>query len=290
MIKLFIPIKDQAIGLFAYKQLLDDLGVQLTANIKEADAVLPLTDKGAYVCVDHPRFMPKSSLEKLLNKQRLNETGLATLPTYLISESSLAPSGSLVKTANSVKGGYIYQPHLGFPQEDLDLSFSVNSRGELLEICSLHLTHEDKKKPTTIRNAEVEEKDEIFSLVQNSCNLLNITGGVHNVQFLKYNEEWCVIDWNPRPAFVHTEGLARLNPYMLRPLAFMLGLTIPDSETVYFNNKAFWNNPISFSSEEKIRALGLLPRKQIGFNGFVRVSGVSSDSDELEYKLRMLEE
>lgn len=279
--KLYIPSKDQSFGLSAYSALLKSFGVEVVSAAHGADAVLPLTDLGSLLCVDHPRFMPSDSLQVVLTRHRLHETGLPALPTTPIQNADEAPSGTLVKTANSAVGGYVFQPHLGFPQEDLDVTFSVNQAGELMEVCVLHLTHEAAKKPTTLREVEQGEKLAIMQALSLACDRLLIKGGIHNVQFLRYEGQWCVIDWNPRPAFAHSEGMASMHPYMARPLAHMLGLPLPEFQPPHFKNESFWDKPIPLFLEAKIRQIGLLPRRHGISRGFPRVSGVASTQEKL---------
>lgn len=258
-------------------------------GLPNANAALPLTDAGAILTAGHPRFMPKESVDIVLNRERLSETGLPVLPTVVIDSPDQAPAGTLVKARNSAEGGFVYQPHLGFPQTDLDISFSVGPDGSLMPFACQRLVHGDTKKPLGNTDAEPADVQWAVDELTKACAKLFIKGGIHNVQFLKYENQWCVIDWNPRPAFVHTSGLASMHPYMDRPLAHMLGLPLPEETPASFVTKGYWDRPIPFEKENLIRELGLMPRRFGEVNGFPRVNGVGASRAEVEAKLTELE-
>jgi len=82
-IKVYIPLVDQR-NLSNYRPIFKRLGLEPTAFSEEADAVLPLTDFGATKVSGHSKYMPASSLDKILNRDKLYETGLKTLPTTVL--------------------------------------------------------------------------------------------------------------------------------------------------------------------------------------------------------------
>jgi len=287
-VKLRVPPRD-GVMLSSYLPSIRRLGASVVlAN--PSDAVLSLSDAGAYAVAGHPRFMSLDALETVLRRDRLHETGLATLQTIRVDSPESAPAGMFVKANNSARpnDGWVAQPHLGFPQIDLDVSFSVGPDGSVRPFAVMRLTHLDAKQPGNTQMASAEDAAWALDALADACERLGIRGGIHNVQFLWYEDEWRVIDWNPRPAFVHTEGLAAMGDYMDRALAHMLGLQIPEGEDPVFETRGYWDKPVPASLEPELRRIGLLPRRKMGQAYFNRVSGVGT-ADELANKFNQLE-
>ena len=288
-VKLHITLGDQRTGLWAYRAALSRLGVEVLSLPADDAPVLALTDGGSRFLAGHPRFMSADALNIVLSRERLHETGLPMIPTTPIASPEDAPAGTIVKPRNSAAGGFVYQPHLGFPQEDLDISFAVNAVGDILPFACMHLTHAEAKKPLGSRMATPDETSEVLPGIQAACRAIGIRGGIHNVQFLQYGGQWCVIDWNPRPAFVHTQGLAAVHNYIDRPLAFMLGLPLSDESPTVFESRSYWSAPVPFERELEIRRIGLVPRRVSGVFGFPRISGVASSQAEMDRLFNQVE-
>lgn len=277
--KLFFPLSNhRRIG--AYRPALARLGVSITLNSAEADAVLPLGDSAALPLAGHPKFMSQAALDVVLNKDRLGETGLTVLPTTLVESEQAAPAGSIVKPRNSAAGGLVAQPHLGFPQQDIDITVAVSPLGEIKVFNAMRLTHHAAKDPGAARSATEAEVALVSAGLQDAFTLLDIKGGIHNLQFLFHQGQWCLVDWNPRPANAATEGLPLFYPYMDAPLAHMMGLQEPAVQPAVFVYREYRNPPIPKRHEAAIRAAGLLPRGN-GVNGFSRVSGVGASEAEV---------
>lgn len=289
MANLTIPLVDQRFGIWSYSSCFSRLNIDVKALDLNSPA-MALTDLGATKLVDHPRFMPKTSLDILLNRDRLSETGLPTLPTVVIENPNEVPEGFLVKTRNSVTGGWVYQPHLGFPQQDLDITFAVDSTSNVITIACLRLTHIDTEKCITSRMATIQEIGNTIELLKDVCARLQIRGGIHNVQFLWYNDNWCLTDWNPRPPDVYNKGLVSLLDFLDRPLSFMMGLPLPIEKSFVFKTKGFWDSPLSISLDSAIRNLGLIPRRYGNSPQITRVSGVDTSQENLDNKFSMLED
>jgi hypothetical protein len=290
-VNVYMPFADQRLGLAAYKPALDRLGIGVTPFKEGADSVLLLSDRTASDVGGHPRYMPVSSLEKILNRDRLHETGLLTLPTTVIENPEDAPSGSIAKPRNSVTGGWVHQPHLGFPVEDLDIHFSVNGSGNIHVFAAQRHKHLDTKKPADLRMATPDEYVGVCEQIAASCKMLNITGGLHDIQFLFYEGRWCAIDWNPRSPQVYTQGLANKYPCLDVALAHMVGLPTPDVVPAVFVNRSYWASPIPASKRRLVESFGLLPRtdaKNIG-GDFVRVNGVGATEAEVNAKFDAME-
>lgn len=287
--RLHLTTENQALGLRSLTPMFDRLGITVTPILAKAEVVFPLTDAAAVVVADHPRFMPRSSLEILLNKDRLGETGLPTIPTTVILESDQAPPNVLVKPRNSVEGGLVYQPLIEFPVTDLDITFAVNPVGDIQLIAALRNTHYDAKVPGEVRMAEENEYVGVVDQIQQACNRLQITGGMHNLQFLWYNDQWALIDWNPRIPATWSVGLVSIHPYLDRPMCFMLGLPLPEPVPAFFMNKSYRLNPIPWSKSDQIKSLGLIPRRSSNENEINRVCGVGPDEATVLAKFAALE-
>jgi hypothetical protein len=234
--------------------------------------------------------MPVSSIEKILNRDRLHETGLLTLPTTVIENPEDAPFGTIAKTRNSVTGGWVHQPHLGFPVEDLDIILSVNRSSEIHVISVQRNKHLGTKKPAELRMATPDEYVGVREQVAAACKLLNITGGLHNIQFLFYQDAWRVIDWNPRAPQVYTQGLANKYPCLDVALAHMVGLPTPDVAPAMCINRSYWASPIPASKRRLVESFGLLPRTEKDMGGdFVRVNGIGKTEDEVNANFDAME-
>jgi hypothetical protein len=290
-VNVYMPLADQRIGLAAYKPTLDRLGIGVTPFKDGADSVLLVSDHTAVSVGGHPAYMPVSSLEKTLNRDRLHETGLATLPTVVIAKPEDAPSGTLAKPRNSATGGWVHQPHLGFPVEDLDIHFSVGRSGDIHVIAAQRHKHLDTKKPAELRMATPDEYVGVCEQITAACKRLNITGGLHDIQFLYYQGAWCAIDWNPRAPQVYTQGLANKYPCLDAALAHMVGLPIPDVAPAVFVNRSYWASPIPASKRRLIESFGLLPRTDAKDKSgdFIRVNGVGATEAEVNAKFDAME-
>lgn len=283
-VKLLIPLKDQRHS-YELRSVLAKLGVEIVSASEVAAGALALTDGGSMALAGHPLFMPAESLDIVLTRERLVETGLPVIPTTVIERPENAPVGALVKSRDSARGGFVYQPHLGFPQEDLDISFAVNAGGDVHLFDARRLTHAEAKKSLGSRQAAAQEVAAVEGPLRAAVHRLGIRGGIHNVQFLQYRGQWCVIDWNPRPARGFTDGLCQA---LEAPLAFMLGIPC-NAPSYLMENRSYWDSPIPLHLEPTIRALGLLPRRVAGVHGFPRISGAATSQEDLNHKFSKLE-
>jgi hypothetical protein len=290
-VNVYMSLEDQRMGLAAYKPTLDRLGIGLTPFANGADSVLPLSDYSAVKVAGHSRYMPTASLDKILNRDRLHETGLPTLPTTVIDKPEDAPVGSIVKPRNSATGGFVYQPNLGFPIEDLDVHFTVNATGDIHVIAVQRNKHLAAKKPAELRMAQPSEYVGVLEQITNACKSLGIAGGLHDIQFLFYEGAWCAVDWNPRAPFVYNEGLANKYPCLDAAFAHMVGLPPVSVTPAVFINRSYWDSPIPLNKRAQIEQLGLLPRRDFAkqINGFVRVNGVGADSAAINAKFDAME-
>lgn len=289
-LKLHMSLADQR-RLSAYKSTLDRLGIEVTPFASGANGVLPLYDSSTAQFADHLNYMPQESLDKLLNKDRLHETGLASLPTTVIADPQDAPAGTLVKPRNSVTGGWVYQPHVGFPLEDLNIHFSVNSSGDVCVIAAERHEHLGPKKYGRLRMAQADEYVGVVEQIEAACKRLAICGGIQDIQFLFYEGQWCITDWNPRPPMVYNEGIANKYPCLDAAFAHMMGLPAPQVAPAVFINRAYWDSPIPLNKWSLVESFGLLPRRDMhnGVIGIVRVNGVGASESEVNAKFDAME-
>lgn len=289
-VKLHISLADHH-RLFAYKPTLDRLGVEVTPFSADVDGVLPLYDASASTLGGHPRYMPQASLDKILNKDRLHETGLPTIPTTIIAKPEDAPAGTIVKLRNSVTGGWVYQPHLGFPLEDLNIHFSVSAAGDVFVIAAERHEYLGAKKYGKLRMARADEYVGVVEQIEAACKRLEIRGCIQDIQFLFYQGQWCATDWNPRPPTVYNEGIANKYPCLDSAFAHMLGLPPPQVAAPVFINRAYWDHPIPLTKWALVESFGLLPRRDFynGVEGIVRVNGVGTSEAEVNAKFDAME-
>ena len=285
---IYIPLPDMTKGGYAYIPVLDRLNISHSFKLEESTAVLPLTDKSTYILADHQRFMPKSSLDVILNRDLLFKTGIPTIPTRLLTVDEQASEGYLKKPRNSAIGGeYVIMPDLGLGIQDLDISFSVNSNGEIYPFLELNITYGGYKQPMAIEMSK-EDNSVTLDFLQSAVTSLSIRGGIHNAQFLKYNNVWSLVDWNPRPIYFLTEHVGDTYSLLEEPLLFMLDQPIPKTKW-YYRSKGFYTVPIPANKASDIKDLGLIPRRGGGATMFNRVNGISRTQEALDYKFQQLE-
>lgn len=289
-VKVYMPLAEQQLGLAAYAPTLARLGAVLTPIAQGADGVLLTTDMGADKAAGHPKYMPKASCDIVLTRDRLHETGLTTLPTTTIERQEDAPAGSIVKPRNSATGGFVYQPHLGFPIHDLNIHFAVNARSEVCVIAAQRNEHLAAKRPNSLRMARPDEYVGVVQAIEAACKRLGIVGGIHDVQFL-WHHQWCAIDWNPRAPLVYTEGIANKYPCLDVAIAHMLGLPAPTVPPAVFINRGYWHKPIPLAMWGRIHELGLLPRRDFAkaVDGIVRINGIGTSAEEVNRLFDQLE-
>lgn len=288
--KLYIPISERS-GAMNYAGAFKRLGIEVVSFDKDdADGVMVFCDHATYKVAGHARYMPLESLEILLNRDRNHETGLATLPTTRIERAEDAPEGAMVKPRNSgTMDGYVWQPHLGFPIEDVDVTIAVNKDSKIMTFDEHHMEHHGYKKPGNTRPIDPAVLAELKPKIEQACKKLQITGGIHNVQFLKHEGQWCLTDWNPRPGISHTHGLVALSEFSDRPLAFMLGMALPEHVPHAIATREYWSAPIPSKMEPAIRELGLFPRRVCGIDGFTRITGVAKTREALDAAFQTME-
>lgn len=290
-LKVYMPLADQRFGLWAFKSTLDRLGVSISAFPEDADSVLPLSDASAAKITGHPRYMPMDSMDKILNRDRLHETGLRVLPTTVVQKPEDAADGMMVKPRNSVTGGWVCQPHMGFPVDDLDIHFSVNANSEVFVIAAQRHESLDYKQFGRLRMASSGEYVGVVEQIEAACKRLEIKGGIHDIQFLSYQGEWCAIDWNPRVPQVYNEGLPNKYPCLDGAIQHMLGLPVTSGVKSVFINRAYWANPIPTDKRALIESFGLMPRQDYRrkVSGFVRINGVGATEEEINAKFDAME-
>lgn len=290
-VKVYMTLEDQRMGVAAYHSTFSRLGVSVTALPDGCASVMPLTERASLRMAGHPQYMPHDSLDKIINKDRLHETGLPALPTTVIGLPDLAPPGTFVKTRNSALGGYVYQPHIGFPHEDLDIHFSVNADSEVFVIAAQRHQFFAARKQGALRMARPDEYIGVVEQIEASCKALNIRGGVHDIAFLMYEGQWRAIDWNPRAPFLYTDGVAAKYPCLDAAISHMVGLPIPEHTPPIFVNRSYWESPIPLNKRAIIESLGLTPRRDSGklIDGFVRVNGVGASEADVNAKFDEME-
>lgn len=290
-LKVYMPLPDQQTGLAAYKQTLKRLGITAVSTPSGVDGVLLTSDRSAIATAGHANYMSKEAVDIVLTRDRLGETGLPVLPTTVVASPEDAPSGMFVKTRHSVTGGYVYQPHIGFPHKDLDIHFSVNASGDVHVIAAQRNEFFAAQKQGVLRMATPDEYVGVVEQIEAACKRLGVKGGLHDIAFLQYEGQWCATDWNPRAPFLYTEGVAANYPCLDNALLHMLGQPLQDIPAPVFANRPYWDTPIPLSKRFVIESIGLTPRRDPArkIEGFVRVNGVGATEQEVINKFNQME-
>lgn len=171
-------------------------------------------------------------------------------------------------------GEFVVQPALSFPLTDLDVNFAVNERGEVKFFLGMEMRHLAPNTPDTYKMVAIPEivKDHIRTVIGYNP----IKGGIHNVQFAWYNEQWVLLDWNTRPALGFSQGVAAAHPGLLdSALAFMMDIPGVEDTPFYLEQRSYYDDPFTMADISAIYAIGLVPRVT---NGIInRVAGIADN-------------
>jgi hypothetical protein len=291
-IKAYVSLQDQRSDLSPYKSILQKIDVTTTPFLEDADVVLPLTDASAQLCIGHSRFMPAESFVILFNKDQLHLTGVPTLPSVLVEEIGDTAAYHF-KRSNPVSTLFVQQPLLTFPMVQAELTFSVNNSNAIYVFNeSFHVFNGSKMSGKTV--VPETSEDTISTMLQRItaiCTNLNITGGIYNVQFVEYNGELCLIDWNMRPPGAFSEGFASSGHIKVENLIRnSFGLPIVEDGPISVIFREYSSNPIPFSKGAYVKSFGLFPRRLWSINNkFVRVCGIGTDEAELISRFNTME-
>ena len=179
------------------------------------------------------------------------------------------------KNPDSVVGELVAQPLLSYPTKDLDVCFSVNPDGEVLFFAVCKMRYIAPGKAASIVSCDL--PDDICQRVRRLCKKLKISGGFHNADFVWFNNEWCLVDWNARLTFGIAQKHAGDVGFLDDALLHMCGGEVAQKPLMHFEQRGYWHQPVPLNQYGRIVAAGAFPRTNN--NGIYSVS-VTTDSPE----------
>lgn len=170
-------------------------------------------------------------------------------------------------------GELVTQPKLPYPTENIDVVFTVNESSDVHFIACCAMSFSAPGEATSIRSvplpAEIEQR------VRKLCKEQNLRGGAHNADFVLYGGEYCLSDWNPRlpmgVALKHASDVGFTDSALLH----MCGASVEQQPLKHFEQRGYFDNPLSFGHAMTIRKIGAFPRSSSA--GIVRISVVTDN-------------
>jgi hypothetical protein len=258
---------------------------------------------------NHPRFMDRASFLSATDRLLMTDLGIPVLPTHvdpsyfqgpiflkhrrtykrykhLLCYTGWQSAGEMLqqhgaafleyqKNPDPLSGELIAQPLLSYPTQDLDVNFSVNADGDIFVFAALDMRYASPGKAKIIVSCEL--PGQIKDRVTHLCKLLKIKGGFHNVDFVWFDGEWRLVDWNARlplgMALRHAGDVGFLDDAMLH----MCGKPVINPTIMHFEHRGYSDAPIAQSRYGEIVAAGAFPR--MDGSGIQSVSIVTSSPE-----------
>ncbi len=319
MMKLHIDNGERLAGSQAVK-LAGRIGIELSAD-PGACALLPLSDAVAMRFADrHPgQFMPREAFDRLTDRLRQSELGIAVVPSSTQPTAFAGPV--FVKTRRTthrggtalshtiwpsaadflaahdaafqaynvkpdpVDGELIFQPAWSYPAQGFELNFSVSHDCEPFFFSTCATTDSAPRHFGKIVTAQA--PDGLKQEIARVCREQGIRSGIHCVEFVMLDGKPHLYDWNPRPPYYATIHHLGTPGYADAALAHMCGLTLPQLQPVFFEQRGYFDNPIDTKWFARIVEMGLLPRLDGG--AIVRVSTTASSAQVASELLNQME-
>ena len=186
---------------------------------------------------------------------------------------------------SSACGEYVIQPYLGHPFRYVDVSVSIGPDGHAW--CHGTWRMEDVEPNQVNRMVLVPPITHIENLVQSVADTLELGPGMHCVQFANFNDQWCLLDWNPRIGEPERETLLRHSTFFDPALQHMLGIPVSSKPPQYIECRGFWENPFGLDEDKWLIENGLMPYQWRGVIPRVFVAG--DTQDEVNQKFEALD-
>ena len=156
-------------------------------------------------------------------------------------------------------GPYIIQPSIGFPHTNIAICFSVNENSKPYFCNTMSMVYHDYEEFHECISP-VETPSGIKDIIISVCNRMQIRGGIHEVEFIQYNNQWCVMDWNARPYVGTSLGIFSHADIMEAALSHMVGLPPKEPKPFYAEQRWYADKNLSLDYLPLISSFGLFPR------------------------------
>lgn len=309
-LKIGIRFKDQAGIGAALASTAKRLGVGVEPDYSNAVPCV-FYDACAYALAkqEHSNFMDFAAFFSLTDRLGMQSLGVPTVPTatdpdtlsgpifikhrrtYKAGSHSLCYTGwssaqelmrikgaeflECQRNPNPLLGELVAQPLLTYPTEDLDVCFSVNPDGDVLFFAVCKMRYVSPGKAASIVSCDL--PDDIRQRVLYLCKNLRVRGGFHNADFVRFNNEWCLADWNARLTFGVAQKHAGDAGFLDDALLHMCGGEVTQKPLMHFEQRGYFHKPIALNQYGRIIAAGAFPR--VNNAGIDRISLTARTSD-----------
>jgi hypothetical protein len=260
--RFYVPKINHTLGLDGWRACAARIGAEVSINFADKPYVLPLDDTAAGQVAGAEGWNYMSNAARWALASRLGQQTLPidVLPTYALWSPDHVPAGHFfvkpdvtigkldTRMAYSTwatreeflaaatpafwqyqadpkrtQGAYVAQPLLEYPLTVYGAHVAVNADGQAL----VYRQHAERYLSPMRYDLTVQVPNvpEIEAAVQAAVTHTGVKGGLHHVQFVRYQDRYCLMDWNPRPTIQTTKQHAARVGFCERGLAHMLGLT-----------------------------------------------------------------
>lgn len=184
-------------------------------------------------------------------------------------------------------GGLVVCPDMGNPMTNLEIDFAVNQSGQVYVMHTFTHGFTAHNRPTNMVSGATPPSD-LVDAIGAFCAQRGVKGGIYNVQAVKHEGTWKVMDWNTRPTGMYSVA-AGLHPGVADAgIAHMLGLTAPQAP-VHIELRSYWDKNIQNDQAEVVRSFGLTPSWVWDSRFIGRVYGIGDTQEEVKAKFDAFE-
>jgi hypothetical protein len=183
--------------------------------------------------------------------------------TKWASPQTLLDAGILSAAADATRGEYVVQPQIEYPLRELSVGAAINADGVVKVFWAIDNISESVDKRSLTHSPADVPADVLYS-IQTAVTITGVKNAVHMVDFVMYSGEWCLLDWNPRPAAGMEKPLYGFDFIPDTALAHIFDLTAPEIQPHYSEQRSYWSAPLTAAQMQSARAHGLMPRFNSG--------------------------
>lgn len=298
------------------------LGIK-TTPIKTPDSIfVPLTEQVAFLAAEEGTHTSLQSLKTLIDNIDSQMLPLKVVPAKLATSEAkirafgnvplfvkrrmttgkdrsgfaytkwsgpdeLIAAGILNETKDERRGEYVVQPLIEYPLKELSIYIATNEECEI----KVFWTHDnvsltpDKRYLCTSPAETI--PDALLNSIQQICKILGVKNSIHFIDFVWYNDEWHLSDWNPRPASGFEKSLYWFDFIPDTALAHIFGISASETPIYYSEQRSYWEAELTKEQLIIARKHGLVPR--YNDKKCNKLVGHGSSKEEVQMKFSLYE-
>lgn len=270
-------------SLQAFTNLTDRMAM-LSLGIPVLPAYMPTTPEELLALPDEPVFVKR-------RKTYIQDHSPFAYQEYANPQALLDAADASFWEIQASDNAFVVQPALSHPFQDLDLQIAVNKNSEVLVLSALTLTHEAPKQ----LGACVPFEGDISAVkaqVQALCTAQGLGAGIHNLQFVQYGGEWCLMDWNARLTGAQAQCFPMAYPVLDDAILHMLGQPLRHAaDHLYIEQRSYRHLQLDKTAAVKAMRCGLFPRYDYGAAGeyVARLAGIGENKKEVQDRYSLFE-